>query len=207
MAKEKVNHDWSKFREAIKLMQQYRIGDIYYTIRENKITEVQIAEIEMKAQDHGLTHTTPRHISVKTEIKVLIRSYLYPITHSELFKTREEAAEVFLDKNNISKEVLKVSKLNKTGTTVGDLIDRLSIIDPAIDLEDRFRPVFDLITEPIINEIVPVTTSAFWDCECETRYIHAKTEQQCPKCGTLRADGADSRVSEIRLENIYIMED
>jgi len=39
----------------------------------------------------------------------------------------------------------------------------------------------------------------FWDCECESDYIHAKDETNCVKCGTPVDDRCDSRVNEVDL--------
>ena len=43
------------------------------------------------------------------------------------------------------------------------------------------------------------TTEHFWDCECESGYIHPKTLKQCPKCQACHSDQPDSRVAEVIL--------
>jgi hypothetical protein len=46
--------------------------------------------------------------------------------------------------------------------------------------------------------MIILTTSDFWDCECEHDYIHPSTEAFCKKCKTPREEGPDSRVEEVR---------
>jgi hypothetical protein len=43
-----------------------------------------------------------------------------------------------------------------------------------------------------------LTDDNFWDCECETHFIHKKAEKNyCPKCQTFEEDQPDSRREEI----------
>lgn len=51
-----------------------------------------------------------------------------------------------------------------------------------------------------------LTCSAFWDCECDTNYIHRKTEKACPRCGVTKEEGPDARVNEI-LDLSYLRPD
>ena len=41
------------------------------------------------------------------------------------------------------------------------------------------------------------TTSLFWDCECEERYIHPFHLRECPACGVWREDAPDARLMEV----------
>lgn len=43
------------------------------------------------------------------------------------------------------------------------------------------------------------TTPDYWDCECETNYIHSKSETVCDKCGATREESPDARVEEVFL--------
>ncbi len=45
------------------------------------------------------------------------------------------------------------------------------------------------------------TTSLFWDCECEERFIHDFTTRECPACGVRSEDAPDARVDEV-LRNV-----
>lgn len=38
----------------------------------------------------------------------------------------------------------------------------------------------------------------FWDCECDTDYIHSNDEDQCEICGATREDQPHSRVGAVR---------
>lgn len=47
------------------------------------------------------------------------------------------------------------------------------------------------------------THPLFWDCECETDYIHLKDERRiCPHCSTKHEEQPDSRANEVK-ELIY----
>lgn len=41
------------------------------------------------------------------------------------------------------------------------------------------------------------TTPYFWDCECGSRFIHPKIQQECFDCNTAASGQPDSRVSEV----------
>ena len=41
------------------------------------------------------------------------------------------------------------------------------------------------------------TTEHFWDCECETNYIHPKSVSICPRCGAVSDERPDSRTNEV----------
>lgn len=43
------------------------------------------------------------------------------------------------------------------------------------------------------------TTSEYWDCECETDYIHSKKIKVCERCNTNSEEQPDSRVAEVYL--------
>ncbi|MGQ4893374.1 MAG: hypothetical protein ACP6IQ_01975 [Candidatus Njordarchaeia archaeon] len=42
------------------------------------------------------------------------------------------------------------------------------------------------------------TLKEFWDCECETNYIHPITDKKCSKCGALREEQPNTRLDEFR---------
>ncbi len=43
------------------------------------------------------------------------------------------------------------------------------------------------------------TTPQFWDCECQTNYIHPSSQDRCAACGARREDQPDARVNEVKL--------
>ena len=47
------------------------------------------------------------------------------------------------------------------------------------------------------------TNPNYWDCECETNFIHAKSKTlACSLCGMTEDESPDSRVNEIKeIEN------
>lgn len=44
-----------------------------------------------------------------------------------------------------------------------------------------------------------LTTTEYWDCECERDYIHSRASDICVNCGARRFESPDSRVSEVEL--------
>jgi hypothetical protein len=42
------------------------------------------------------------------------------------------------------------------------------------------------------------TNPNFWDCRCESDYIHRKEFDYCPICGARKSDAPDSLASEVR---------
>jgi len=43
---------------------------------------------------------------------------------------------------------------------------------------------------------IPLTAD-FWDCECETGFVHHRTEARCPRCGASREEQPNSRAWEV----------
>lgn len=41
----------------------------------------------------------------------------------------------------------------------------------------------------------------YWDCECDTSYIHPISEEKCIMCGSLKEDSPSSR--EIEVQKLY----
>jgi len=44
------------------------------------------------------------------------------------------------------------------------------------------------------------TDPRYWDCECDTNYMHPKSEPSCPECNTRSEDQPDSRINELLTE-------
>jgi len=63
-----------------------------------------------------------------------------------------------------------------------------------IDLDERLVSAKEVFEQEICE-----TTPEYWDCECETNYIHKKSVgNYCPKCKTFKTDQPDSRVLEVK---------
>jgi hypothetical protein len=41
------------------------------------------------------------------------------------------------------------------------------------------------------------TTPEYWDCECESNYIHPKNQRTCSECNARHEDQPDSHLSEV----------
>ena len=49
-----------------------------------------------------------------------------------------------------------------------------------------------------LNNSITVDTE-FWDCECETKYIHHKARlSECRRCGAIADEQPDSRANEVK---------
>ena len=50
---------------------------------------------------------------------------------------------------------------------------------------------------PLPAQFDPTLNTEHWDCECEEKYIHHNSVDQCDECGALRDESPDSRQSEV----------
>tara|TARA_Y100000310_G_C20567166_1_gene756085 strand:+ start:98 stop:592 length:495 start_codon:yes stop_codon:yes gene_type:complete len=41
------------------------------------------------------------------------------------------------------------------------------------------------------------TVQGYWDCECESNYIHHRSVEICPNCGALSEEQPDSKTNEV----------
>ncbi len=72
------------------------------------------------------------------------------------------------------------------------------------DREAAVKDFNDRVQTPPIDT-APALSTEYWDCECETRYIHHNSVDQCPICGARREHMPDSRVDEVG-EGIHFAE-
>lgn len=199
--------DMTKYFELMKLFKEYAVGKTYYIIQDNKIKPVYIYECQFKYHDPFADKENSTALSVELRILGLINNNIKPVFPNELYETREQAAEAFLDENDIPKKLVEVLNPPKPKTTVSDLIEKLQIVDPAIDLGFKgFSQALRLITNSIERQTAE-THDDFWDCECERKYIHSATQTQCPKCGALAEFQPSSRIDEIESSEHFYEED
>ena len=66
---------------------------------------------------------------------------------------------------------------------------------------DRLEAFVFSIKEQLNKKAGPsnavVTNNNFWDCECESNYIHTKSTRLCPHCNAESDEQPDSRQSEV----------
>ena len=202
MSREKVNYDKSEFFEMIKLLHEYQVGDEYFFLKDGKIISGYIQQIKVQIYDQGLTRTVKREWQIALEIIVLYGAgSTTKISYKALFKNREEAAEQFLKENDVPVELLKVIMPEKPKTTVKDLIDKLNQIDPTTDLKDEFWKILKTAQNNYMQKNV-LTTSEYWDCECKDHYIHSFDQPCCTRCNSIREEQPNSRIDEIKPENM-----
>lgn len=85
---------------------------------------------------------------------------IFSVRKEDLFETREEAAEFFLDENEIPKKLLEVLKPEKSKTTVADLISKLQELNPELDLESDFWKVLT----PVTRRMLPIELNdEYWE--------------------------------------------
>ena len=49
-----------------------------------------------------------------------------------------------------------------------------------------------------------ITTSRYWDCDCQHDYIRAGGASLCPRCGAEREDMPDARIGEMAAQGIVL---
>lgn len=192
--------DMSDYHKGLKRLREFPVGKTFYIIKDNKIKPVLIDKGIFSYTDPKPSCLEATQLSVGVCIMGRIDGNNRELDLDTLYETREQAAEAFLEQNEIPKKLLQVLNPTKPRTTIGDLIDKLQVVDPEIDLGKDFWKVLKPITQVIEN---PETTSDFWDCECETEYIHHSGQSCCTKCGAIREECPDSRVTEVKPENMY----
>ena len=194
--------DMSDYYKGLKRLREFPVGKTFYIIKDNKIKPVLIKTGTFIYTDPkpDKEEATELHVVIQIEGKVDGNGRVLNL--HELYETREQAAEAFLEQNEIPKKLLQVLNIPKSRTTIGDLIEKLQVVDPEIDLGKDFWKVLKPITQAIENPDVQ-TTDEYWDCECEEEYIHYAEQPCCTKCGAIREDCPDSRLAEIKPENMY----
>lgn len=192
--------DMTNYHKGLKRLREFPVGKTFYIIKDNKIKPVLIRTGTFIYTDPAPDKEGTTELHVVIQIEGRVDGNNRELDLDTLYETREQAAEAFLEQNEIPKKLLQVLNPTKPRTTIGDLIDKLQIVDPEIDLGDSFWKVLKPITKAIEN---PETTPEYWDCECEEEYIHLAGQPCCTKCGAVREDCPDSRLAEIKPENMY----
>lgn len=192
--------DMSNYHKGLKRLREFPVGKTFYMIKDNKIKPVLIYIGTFTYTDPKPDKKDTTELEVSVRIEGRVDGNVRILNWQELYETREQAAEAFLEQNDIPKKLLQVLNPPKPKTTIGDLIDKLQIVDPEIDLGKDFWKVLKPITKAIEN---PETTPEYWDCECEEEYIHPAGQSCCTKCGAVREDCPDSRLAEIKPENMH----
>ena len=99
---------------------------------------------------------------------------------------------------------MKQTHINALSNIINKLADlptlRFLPDSPPIDLAIDAQTILMLESCPYSRR--PITDPAYFDCECDTNYIHKKSaysnmEVICPECGCGENDQPDSRLSEV----------
>ena len=198
--------DMSDYYKGLKRLREFPVGKTFYIIQDNKIKPVLIDSGTFSYTDPTPSYANSTRLVVSVQIEGRIDGNKRILDLKELYETREQAAEAFLKQNEIPKKLLQVLNPPKPKTTIGDLIEKLQIVDPEIDLGENFWKVLKPITQCVENPGVE-TTDDFWDCECETKYIHSAKELCCTKCNSLKEECPSSRIDEVASGDHFYKED
>lgn len=184
------------YYKGLKRLRKFPVGKTFYMIKDNKIKPVLIRTGTFIYTDPAPDKegTTELHVVIQIEGRVDGNNKILNL--KELYETREQAAEAFLEQNDIPKKLLQVLNPPKPKTTIGDLIEKLQVVDPEIDLGKDFWKILKPITQRIENPDVQ-TTDEYWDCECEHNYIHPAAHTWCHKCKAHKEEMPSSRVEEV----------
>lgn len=188
--------DMTDFHKGLKRLREFPVGKTFYIIKDNKIKPVLIRKGTFIYTDPSPKDKDETTLAVVVQIEGIIDNSSYGLDLKDIYETKELAAEAFLEENDIPKKLLRILNPPKSRTTIGDLIDKLQIVDPKLDLGDSFWKILKPITQRIENPDVQ-TTLEYWDCECEHNYIHPATHTWCHKCKAHKEEMPSSRVEEV----------
>lgn len=196
-----IDYDKTKFFEAVRNLHEYQVGKEYYFMHDGKITKGKVIEVILTITDLEKSMTVRNYLRVDFSVALRHSEHTDVFYPSQLFESREEAAEQFLKDNDVPSELLKVLNPKKSKTTVADLVSKLQEFNPELDLESDFYKLLASVTK----RLLPVELNdQFWDCECKERYIHSIEKERCRICGTNRDNALYSRIDEIRPENFNL---
>ena len=95
---------------------------------------------------------------------------------------------------HIMDEVLSMSQDKRAAGNIGEFCLT----------EKEFKEVIILLGEMsqsllsfISNDLAPILSEDFWDCECENHYIRPNTIERCPICNTSQEYMPSSRKGEV----------
>ncbi len=137
--------------DSLRKLSETQIGDRRFFIEDKKIREGLVKKIEFTIQSayilpkvkfEGFIHVTMRIDNNGNEKKVKLE---------DLFKTKEEAAERFLQENDVPSELLRVIKQEKPKTTISRLIEKLQKLDPETDLGDDYQDILNKIVDKYLG--------------------------------------------------------
>jgi len=196
-----MKYDKTEFFETLKLVQEYQVGNEYYFLDNNVIRRGNVQKVEVEFYDHGMKRTVDNEMSTKFKLTLCTGSSSVVKGHENLFKTKAEAGFAFLKDNDVPSELLQVIFPDKKTTTVQALIEKLSTIDPDLDLEDDFWDFLKEVESRYVRNLA-AGRNPYWDCECKTNYIHSNDIKRCTVCNSRRENCPDSHVEEMTIENM-----
>lgn len=201
--------DKEKFYTALKNCAKYQVGDEYYFLSSGKIIHGMVNEVTFRSYDHGMVCTTQRRLTIDVKIVLVYGAGKFAIPPHQLYETREEAADQFLKDNDVPAELLKVLKVEKPKTTVGDLIEKLQRFNPKTDLGESFNSALNPVIKKAVyglDEDGDPLVDCFWRCECVgERFVHHHSEEWCPECETAKEDQPKAFRSQIIPKNLFCL--
>ena len=49
-----------------------------------------------------------------------------------------------------------------------------------------------------------ITTSLYWECECDTNFIRSAQMNMCENCGAMKDDCPDARIGDLRQHGVHV---
>jgi len=148
-----ATYDKSFLFEYLKKLSETQIGDTRYFIDDKKMQKGLVKKIEFTIQN---AHAFP---SVKLEgfIHIVIQTGSHSqekkIRITELFTSKEEAAEQFLKDNDVPVELLRVLKKENTKTVKNLIQNILDNVDPETDLEEAYWEIAKIVEQAYKKKI------------------------------------------------------
>ena len=49
-----------------------------------------------------------------------------------------------------------------------------------------------------------ITTSLYWECECDTNFIRSAQMNMCENCGAMKDECPDARIGDVRQHGVHV---
>lgn len=183
----------SAAREALKIKEEQRI--------KGAAEVIYITSIAWIAEDYP--DMNPAMITRPETLEKIIEWIRDIKTNDSTLDTAGAIIDTVIDDVHVAYQELKSKYIGEAGLAPGADESECSILygDAYYSLEDNIQGM--LVTAfnggnpayPENNSIM--TTAHFWDCECDTNYIHPRTVDTCAMCNVSQDDKPDSRIDDV----------
>lgn len=141
----KEHNNLHEFSEALQNLDEYRVGDRFFMLQDNKVVLVTISNVSLKVWE--ASNNKVLTIAYKLEAKTSAFGHAFTVKTAQLFRSKEEAVNSFLDSNDVPKKLIRDLDPNRT---VKQLLEYLKTVDPETTIENE--RIWREITEEIDKE-------------------------------------------------------